>query len=88
MRQHTFVIYLMYFICFKLINYFLIIIYDLNYQKMGLLIIKGYNYAWVLYSIVGIGLPLLLYRIWELYLSQYSIDAKVYPLIEKALSRK
>lgn len=77
----------MHFICFKLINWLLIILYDLDYQNMGLLIIKDYDYVWILYSIIGIGLPLLLYRIWELYLNKYNIDAKVYPLIEKILSR-
>lgn len=89
MGKHTITIYLMHFMCFKLINFLLIIYEGLDYQNLGLLVIAGLSdYTWIIYTFCGIFLPILLYRIWELYLSKYNIDKTIYPIIDKIFQKK
>lgn len=58
--NHTFAILVLHFLCFKVVNLLLIYIYRLPMERLAELpIMNGYSKFWILYTIAGVGLPLL-----------------------------
>jgi fucose 4-O-acetylase-like acetyltransferase len=59
--KNTLIIMALHFLAFKLISLIIILVYGLSMDKINdYPTIKEYHYWWILYSFVGISIPLLL----------------------------
>ncbi len=61
----------LHFLCFKLVNLFIIKFYDLpNHELASLMGIKGYKYYWIVNCVIGIFIPISLYYTYNIILSK------------------
>lgn len=71
--NHTLVILGLHFLCFKLVNLLIIWYYQLPIDRLASFPnIKGYPYTWIIYTVVGVVMPLVMYKLYESTLGRVS----------------
>lgn len=72
------VILSLHLLVFKLVNYMILLIYDLPIECLADTFIKGdKQFFWIIYVFVGIGLPLLLQRFFRIVVERKSFNKKI-----------
>lgn len=77
--QKTLVILTFHLLAFKIVNYILVIIHDLNKLEIGLyptIISKSSEGWWVVYTLIGVLLPLAITQGWRIVISKIKYISK------------
>lgn len=83
--DNSIIIFFLHTLSFKIVSLYLV--YECNFpiDQLANVSIK-HSYYWMLYTLVGVGLPMLVYYFWLKYISnKFSLDSIVFSLVNKVL---